>query len=56
MSQESILVKVKLAHSYGISKTNLNYVWINTQNSLDYPSDTITKFYYTYIYLCAQLP
>ena len=53
-SHESIVVKVKLANSYGISKTNLNYAWINTQNSLDYPSDTITKVYlfHIYIFLC----
>ena len=38
-SHESILVKVKLAHNYGTSKTNLNHAWFDTENSLDYPSD-----------------
>ena len=53
-SHESILVNVKLAHNYGISKTNLNHACFDTQNTLDYPSDTITKVYlfHIYIFLC----
>jgi hypothetical protein len=45
-SHKSILVKVKLAHNYGISKTNLSHACFDTQNSLDYPSDKITKVYF----------
>ena len=49
-SHESILEKVKLAHNYGTSKTNLNHAWFDTQNSLAYPSDINNQgspnFYY----------
>jgi activator of HSP90 ATPase len=34
---------VNLTHSHEVSKTNLNYACINTQNSLDFPSNEITK-------------
>jgi len=36
---------VNLTHSHGVSKTNLNHEWINTQNSLDSPLDKTTKAY-----------
>jgi hypothetical protein len=49
-SHKSILVKVKLAHNYGISKTNLSHACFDTQNSLDYPSDTITKVYFVFFF------
>jgi hypothetical protein len=43
---------VNLTHSHGVSKTNLNHEWFNTQNSLDSPLDKTTK---AYIYLLLLL-
>ena len=58
-SHDSILVKVKLAHNYGTSKTNLNYAWSDTQYSLDYPSDINNQglfIYIQYIYFLCFAP
>ena len=63
-SHESILVKVKLAHNYGTSKTNFNYAWFDTQNSLDYPSNINNQglliyrqffFFFSYVLRCLKL-
>jgi hypothetical protein len=43
--QKSILVKVRLAQKYGISKLIFSLVCFDTHNSLENTSKTITKVY-----------